>query len=56
MKFQLEIFNSLYNLAAAAEFQKEVLESIGTVSRETREQIIRNLIKARAIRSTLEFS
>jgi hypothetical protein len=56
LKLQLEIFNSLYNLTAAAEFQKEVLESIGTVSRETREQIIRNLIKSRAIRSTLEFS
>jgi hypothetical protein len=55
LKLQLEIFNSLYNLTAAAEFQKEVLESIGTVSRETRERIIRNLQKARAIRSTIEF-
>jgi hypothetical protein len=55
LKLQLEIFNSLYNLTAAAEFQKEVLESIGTVSRETKERIIRNLQKSRAIRSTLEF-
>jgi DNA-binding transcriptional ArsR family regulator len=56
LKLQLEIFNSLYNLTAAAEFQKEVLESIGSVSRETRERIIRNLQKARAIRSAIEFS
>jgi hypothetical protein len=56
LKLQLEIINSPYNLTAAAEFQKKVLESIGTVSRETREQIIRNLIKTGAIRSTLEFS
>jgi hypothetical protein len=56
LKLQLEIYNSLDNLTAAAEFQKEVLESIGTVSRETRDRIIRNLIKARAIRSTLELS
>jgi hypothetical protein len=55
LKLQLEIFNSLYNLTAAAEFQKEVLESIETVSKETREQIIRNLQKVRAIRSNLEF-
>jgi hypothetical protein len=55
LKLQLEIFNSLYNLTAAAEFQKEVLESIGSVSRETREKIIRNLQKAKAIRSTLDF-
>jgi predicted transcriptional regulator len=55
LKLQLEIFNSLFNLTAAAEFQKEVLESIGSVSKEMRDQIIQNLQKARAIRSNIEF-
>jgi len=43
LKLQLEIINSLYNLTAAAEFQKEVVESIGSVSKEMRDQIIQNL-------------
>jgi hypothetical protein len=52
---QLEIFKALYDMAAVAEFQKEVLEAIGNASPELRDQIIHNLQKTRAIRSTLDF-
>jgi hypothetical protein len=55
LKLQLEIFQALYDMAAVAEFQKEVLEAIGNASPETRDGIVHNLQKARAIRSTLEF-
>ena len=55
LKLQLEIFKALYDLAAVAEFQKEVLTAIGEVAPDVRDKIIRNLQKTRAIRSTLEF-
>jgi len=42
-------------MAAAAEFQKEVLEAIKDASPEIRDEIVNNLQKRRAIRSTLEF-
>ena len=55
LNLQLEIFKSLYDMAAVAEFQKEVLEAIGNASQEIRDEIVNNLQKRRAIRSTLEF-
>lgn len=55
LKLQLEIFQTLYDMQAVAEFQREVLEAIGDASLETRERIIRNLKERSAIRSTLEF-
>ena len=55
LSLQLEIYRALYDMAAAAEFQKEVLTAIGEVAPDVRERIIRNLQKARVIRSTLEF-
>jgi predicted transcriptional regulator len=55
LKLQLEIFQALYDMKAVAEFQREVLEAIGSVSPEIRERIIRNLQERRAVRSTLEF-
>jgi len=56
MNLQLDIFKTLYDMAAAAEFQKEVLGAINDASPELRDQIVRNLQKARIVRSTLEFS
>jgi hypothetical protein len=56
LNLQLDIFNTLYDMAAVAEFQKEVLEAIENASPELRDQIVRNLQKARVVRSTLEFS
>jgi hypothetical protein len=55
LALQLDIFKALYDITAVAEFQKEVLEAIGNASPEIRDQIIHNLQKTRAIRSTLEF-
>ena len=54
LNLQLEIFRCLYDMAAVAEFQKEVLESIKEVAPDVRDKIIFNLQKRRAIRSTLE--
>jgi AcrR family transcriptional regulator len=56
LKLQLEIFKALYDLAAVAEFQKEVLTAIGEVAPDVRDKILHNLQKTRAIRSTLDFS
>jgi hypothetical protein len=56
LNLQLDIFKTLYDMAAVAEFQKEVLEAIGNASPELRDQIVRNLQKGRVVRSTLEFS
>jgi predicted transcriptional regulator len=55
LSLQLEIYRALYDMAAAAEFQKEVLTAIGEVAPDVRERIVCNLQKARVIRSTLEF-
>ena len=55
LALQLEIFKALYDMAAVAEFQKEVLTAIGEVAPDVRDKIIHNLQKARVIRSTLEF-
>ena len=56
MNLQLDIFKTLYDMAAVAECQKEVLEAINDASPELRDQLVQNLQKARVIRSTLEFS
>jgi AcrR family transcriptional regulator len=55
LSLQLEIFKSLYDMAAVAEFQKEILEAIQNASPEIRDEIVNNLQKKRVIRSTLEF-
>ena len=55
LNLQLEIFRALYDMTAVAEFQKEVLTSIGEVAPDVRTKIIHNLQKRRAIRTTLDF-
>jgi len=54
LKLQLEIFQTLYDMQAVAEFQREVLQAIGDADLETRDRIIRNLKERSAIRSTLD--
>lgn len=54
LKLQLEIFQCLFDMRAVARFQQEVLDAIGEASPEARDNIIKNLQKRRAIRSTLE--
>lgn len=55
INLQLEIFKALYDMKAVAEFQQEVLEAIQDAAPEIRDEIVSNLQKRRAIRSTLEF-
>ena len=52
---QLEIFQTLYDMKAVQEFQKEVLSAIGEASPEVRDGIIDRLNKKRAIRSAIKF-
>jgi hypothetical protein len=56
LKLQLDIFQALYDLKAAQEFQEEVLSAIGEVSPDVRKQIIHKLNKRRAIRSAVRFA
>lgn len=56
LKLQLEIFQALYSLQAAEEFQKAVLETIAEVSPDVRRQIIHRLNQRSTIRSALKFS
>jgi transposase-like protein len=55
LKLQLEIFQTLFDVKAVAEFQREVLEAIADASLEVRDRILRNLKEKSAIRSTLDF-
>ena len=54
LKLQLEIFEALYDMRAVQQFQAEVLEAIGSVSPETRDDIIRRLTEKNALRSALD--
>lgn len=55
INLQLEIFQALYDMKAVEEFQKEVLEAIGSVDIEVRNAIITELQKKRAIRAAISF-
>jgi predicted transcriptional regulator len=56
LKLQLEIFATLYDMKAAAEFQEEVLTAIGEAAPDVRKQIIHQLNQRRAIRSAVRYS
>ena len=56
LRLQLEIFQTLYSLQAAEEFQKAVLETIAEVSPDVRRQIINRLNQRRTVRSAVKFS
>jgi len=56
LKLQLEIFQALYDMQAVQQFQAEVLEIIGSVDPEARDEIIRRLTERNALRSTLELN
>ena len=55
VKLQLEIFKTLYDIEAVAEFQKVVIEAIGEVAPKVRGQIITNLKKRKALRESVTF-
>jgi len=56
LKLQLEIFQTLYSLQAAEEFQNIVLKIIDEVNPDVRSEIIRRLNAERAVRSALRIS
>jgi hypothetical protein len=56
LKLQLEIFQALFDMQAVQQFQSEVLEIIGNVSPEARDEIIRRLTERNALRSALDLN
>jgi hypothetical protein len=56
LRLQLEIFQALFDMKAVQQFQAEVLEVIGSVSTEARDEIIRRLTERNALRSALDLN
>lgn len=56
LRLQLEIYQTLYDMKAVAEFQEEVLTAIDEVDSDVRKQIIARLNQKRAVRSAIRFS
>jgi transcriptional regulator with XRE-family HTH domain len=56
LNLQLEIFKTLYDMKAVEEFQQEVLEAIGEVSRDVRARIVSRLNQRRALRGAVKFN
>ena len=54
LNLQLDIFKTLYDVQAVAEFQKEVLTAIGEVDQNVRARIIQRLKEGRIIRQSIE--
>ncbi len=54
LKLQLDIFQALFDMQAIQQFQAELLEVIGSVSTEARDEIIRRLTERNALRSALD--
>ena len=54
VKLQLDIFQALYDVQAAAEFQAEVLQTIAETDPDVRDRIIHNLFKKHAIRAAIQ--
>ena len=53
LALQLDIFKTLYDVQAMAEFQKEVLSAIAEVSPDVRDRIIQKLKESRALRQSV---
>lgn len=55
LSLQLEIFQTLYDIEAVAEFQREVLDAIAEVAPAVQKTIINNLKKRKALRESVSF-
>ncbi len=53
LELQLEIFKTLYDLEAVADFQREVLTTIGEVDKDVRDRIIQGLKEGKALRRSV---
>jgi len=56
LNLQLDIFKTMYDMAAVAEFQKEVLTAIGEVSPDVRSKIVQRLKESRALRQSVSIN
>jgi len=56
LNLQLDIFKTLYDVEAIAEFQREVLTAIGEVNPNVRDTIIRRLKEGRTLRQSAAIS
>ena len=56
LSLQLDIFKTLYDVEAVAQFQKDVLTSIGEVSPDVRSRIIQRLKESRALRQSVSIN
>ena len=56
LKLQLEIFQALFSLQAAKEFEDTILEVISEVDPNVRSEIIRRINEKRSVRAVLRFS
>ncbi len=56
LSLQLDLFQTLYDAQAGAEFQKEVLEAIGDIAPDVRARIVSRLQEKRAIRRSIQLN
>jgi len=56
LELQLEIFKTLYDLEAVADFQREVLTAIGEVDKDVRDRIVQALKAGKAIRGSVSIT
>jgi predicted DNA-binding protein (UPF0251 family) len=56
LKLQIELFQALFSLQAAEEFQNTVLEVIGEVEPRVRNEIIRRINEKRSVRGVLRYT
>jgi hypothetical protein len=56
LNLQLEIFRTLYDMEAVAEFQREILQTIGECEPDVRDRIIQRLKESRALRSAIQIN
>ena len=56
LSLQLDIFQALFSLQAAKDFEETVLEVIGEVDPDVRNEIINRLNKKRSVRQAMRFS
>lgn len=56
LELQLEIFKTLYDLEAVAEFQREVLTAIDEVDRDVRDRIVQRLKENKALRGSVSIN
>ena len=56
LSLQLDIFHLMYDMTAIADFQREVLSVIGECAPEVRDEIVKRLKEANAVRAAVQFS